>query len=161
MLSGNPDTFAIWWDLVEPWSSESFQNGCLGYFAGGRLMWSTNSTLGVDLSRLEKLYCINNSVEDGRLFKLPVAQAYKELCERTFPSLDSELESSDFRYLVSSESLSDEGHYFFLVEFSGQARLIYGFQEETSSVYETFLALGEFQRVVRNATSLSRSGPAK
>ncbi|NML97402.1 hypothetical protein HHL24_05480 [Paraburkholderia sp. RP-4-7] len=151
MLSGNPDSFAIWCDAVDLWSTPDFANGCLGYFMGGELIWSNRSTLGVDLSMLARLYCMKNSVEDADLFHRPPSDAYRELCERAFPSMDSAAESSDFTHLVSAESLSDEGHYVFLIEDEKMAKLIYGFKENSREIGEVVLACGEFQSVVRDA----------
>lgn len=150
MLSGNPNTFAIWFDAVEPWSTPAFANGCLGYFMGGELVWSSNSTLGVDLRMLSRLHCMQNSVEDESLFHLSPQDAYRELCGRAFPLLDSGAESNDFTHLVSAESLSDEGYYVFLIECAESARLIYGLNENSSEVNEVRLARGEFQSVVRD-----------
>ncbi|WP_322071666.1 immunity 42 family protein [Paraburkholderia bannensis] len=159
MLSGNPDTFAIWCDPVESWSTSKFQNGCLGFFIGGKLICSTRSTLGVDLHGLSLLHCMSNAVEDGLLLNLASIDAYRTLCERAFPSIDSEADTNDFSHLVSAESLSDEGHYVFLVEGSGQAKLIYGFKDDLQSVYEIVVGLGEFQSVVRDV--LGKSKPAQ
>ncbi|HHY6927008.1 Imm42 family immunity protein [Burkholderia ambifaria] len=150
MLSGNPHTFAIWCDAVDSWSTSAFANGCLGYFMGGRLVWSGNSTLGVDLSMLARLYCMKNSVEDVDLFHRSPADAYRELCARAFPSLDSDAESNDFTHLVSAESLSDEGNYVFLIECAESAKLIYGFKEDENSIGEIVLGCGEFQSVIRD-----------
>jgi hypothetical protein len=151
MLSGNPDTFAIWCDAVDPWSTPAFANGCFGYFMGGRLIWSSRSTLGVDLSMLSRLHCMKNSVEDAHLFHFPPQDAYRELCKRAFPSMDSNAKVSDFNHLVSAESLSDDGNYFFLVEYAELAKLIYGFKENASEIVEVIFARGEFQSAVREA----------
>ncbi|MEY8174848.1 immunity 42 family protein [Burkholderia multivorans] len=151
MLSGNPDTFAIWFDPVESWSTDGFKNGCLGCFIAGELIWSLRSTLGVDLHGLSLLYSMKHSVENEEIFNLPIESAYNRLCELAFPSIDSDIEISDFTYLVSPESLSDEGHYLFLVELGEQAKLIAGVQDDLSSVREVILKRGEFQEVVRGA----------
>ncbi|WP_231337523.1 Imm42 family immunity protein [Paraburkholderia sprentiae] len=140
MLSGNPDTFAIWCDAVDPWSTPDFANGCFGYFMGGGLIWSGRSTLGVDLSMLSRLHCMKNSVEDADLFHRSQQDAYRELCARAFPSMDSDAADSDFNHLVSAESLSDDGNYVFLIEYAGLAKLIYGFQENSSEIGEVILA---------------------
>lgn len=135
----------------------SFKNGCLGFLIGGKLIWSDRSTLGVDLHRLSLLHCMSNAVEDVTLFNLAPIDAYRTLCERAFPSIDSEAETNDFSHLVSAESLSDEGHYVFLVEGSGQAKLIYGFKDEPQSAYEVVVGLGEFQSVVRDVLGKSKA----
>jgi len=151
MLSGNPDTFAIWCDSVDSWSSGRFKNGCFGYIIGGKLIWSTRSTLTVDLEMLSRLHCMSHAVEDDNLFRLPVTEAYIELCSRAFPAVDSDVESIDFTHLVSAESLSDDGYYVFLVESAGQAKLIYGFKENYDNIIEILLSYGEFQGVVNTA----------
>lgn len=151
MLSGNPDTFAIWYDQVDSWSTDNFKNGCFGYFIAGELIWSLGSTLGVDIHRLSVLNSMNHPVEDEEMFNLPPDAAYERLCEQAFPSVDSDAEVSDFTHLVSAESLSDEGHYLFLVEHGEQAKLIAGFKDHISSVRQVFLRRGEFQEVVRDA----------
>ncbi|MBR8456641.1 immunity 42 family protein [Burkholderia dolosa] len=155
MLSGNPHTFAIWCDAVESWSTPAFANGCLGYFMGGKLVWSSNSTLGVDLSMLSRLHCMRNTVEDADLFHISPEDAYRELCNRAFPSMDSDAESNDFTHLVSAESLSDEGYYIFLVEYDESAKLIYGFKENSREAGEVVLVRGEFQSVVRDVLAKS------
>lgn len=151
MLSGNPDTFAIWCDSVDSWSTDRFKNGCFSYIIGGRIVWSTRSTLAVDLGMLSQLHCMSHAVENENFFNLSVNEAYKELCNLTFPAADSDIERNDFRYLVSAESLSDDGHYVFLVESDEKARLIYGFKEEGDSILDIFLMRGEFQSVVTSA----------
>jgi len=149
MLSGNPNTFAIWCDAVDSWSTAGFKNGCFGYFIGGKLIWSNRSTLGVDLNRLSKLHCMSNAVEDIDLFNRSASDAYNELCQRAFPPADSDAESSDFTHFVSIESLSDDEHNVFLVECAAQAKLIYGFDQDPSSIYEVALRRGEFQETAR------------
>ncbi|MBR8070653.1 immunity 42 family protein [Burkholderia cenocepacia] len=151
MLSGNPDTFAIWFDSVDSWSTDNFKNGCFGCFIAGELIWSLRSTLGVDIHGLSLLNSMDHPVENEEIFNFPQNSAYKRLCKLAFPSLDSDAEVSDFTHLVSPESLSDEGHYMFLVEFGEQAKLISGFKEDLSSVRQVILKRGEFQGVVRSA----------
>lgn len=149
MIFGDPDVFAIWLDKVDSWSNESFKNGSFGYFLGGELIWSLRSTLGVDVHMLRSTYVMNNSVEDETLFNLPPHMAYKNLCLRAFPSMDSEAEYSDFNNLVSSESLSDEGWNVFLVEFDVQAKIIFGFGSAESSVRQVIVERGYFQKIVK------------
>jgi hypothetical protein len=157
MLSGNPDKFAVWYDAVDAWSTPKFANGCLGYFIGKELVLSSRSTLGVDLHMLSQLHCMNHSVEDVALFERPVNKAYRELCRRTFPDMDSTAIDNDFTHLVSAESLSDDGHYIFLVESGRRAKLIYGFKNESNSIREIFLDLGECQSVLRDAIARSKT----
>jgi hypothetical protein len=151
MLVGNPDTFAIWCDAVDLWSTDRFKNGCFAYFIGGELLWSSNSTLGVDLNLLSGLNCIKYNVYDERLFNLPESITYAELVARAFPAMDSDAEDSDCKHLVSVGSLLDDGRYIFLVESGEQAKLIFGNRNETSTVREVVLKHGEFQAVVRDA----------
>lgn len=151
MLIGNPDGFAIWCDSVAEWSDERFMNGCFAFFIDGSLIWSLRSTLGVDLHMLETLYCMGNSVENERIFNLPLERAYDELLGSAFPEIDSDAENNDFTYLASAESLSDDGYNVFLVEFEEQARLIYGLKRGDGLVRDAFIKRGEFQLVVREA----------
>jgi hypothetical protein len=151
MLSGDPNTFAIWFDPVESWSTDSFKNGSFAFFVGREILWSLQSTLGVDLNLLGKLHCIENGVQDGRLFGLPPVEAYSELCALAFPSMDSDVDYSDYTHLVSVGSLLDEGHNVFLIESGDQAKLIYGFNDDLSRVREVVLKRGEFQAVVADA----------
>jgi hypothetical protein len=94
---------------------------------------------------------MNNAVEDIDLFIRSTIDAYIELCKRAFPPMDSDAESSDFTHFVSAESLSDDEHNVFLVELAEQAKLIYGFDQDSSSIYEVVLRRGEFQEAVRAA----------
>jgi len=155
MLSGDPYRFAILCDKVDSWSDDfypHFHNGCFGYFIGGQLIWSLRSTLGDDIGSLEISHCMKHSVEDERIFNLPAHDAYRDLCSRAFPSVDSDAEDSDFRYLVSvNSSLSDEGWNVFLVEHAEEAKLIYGFNQNADKVNEVILRRGEFQQVAREA----------
>ncbi len=153
MLSGKPEAFGIWCDSVDSWSTDRFKNGCLAYFIGGRLIWSLKSTLDVDWHMLTRLHCFNNDVENERVFDLPTKDAFSELCARAFPPMDGGAEHSDFTHLVSTESLSDDGHYFFLVESGNRAKLIYGLGDDLSSVFEVILMRGEFQSVVLDAVN--------
>lgn len=151
MLSGNPESFAIWCDAVESWSDENFQNGCFGYFIGGNLIYSSRSTLGVDLEKLSTSYCMTHAIEDDRLFNLPLNESYAELCERAFPSMDSDAKESDFRHLVSAWSLLDDGHNVFIVESGEHAKLIYGNDNDDSIRAAVTLRRGEFQAVAEKA----------
>lgn len=150
MLSGNPDSFAIWCDSVESWSTDQFKNGCFGYFIAGNLIWTLKSTIGVDLHMLSQLYCMAHSVEDETLFHLPLHEAYAELHQRAFPSMETEVEHNDFTHLASAESLLDDGHCVFIIELGTQARIIYGLNENNGTVREVYLNRGEFQEVVNN-----------
>ncbi|TKC77197.1 hypothetical protein FAZ69_32920 [Trinickia terrae] len=151
MLIGDPDAFAIWYDAVDSWSTARFKNGCFAYFIGGELLWSLNSTLGVDLNLLSGLNCIKGSVEDEKLFGLPTSVAYAELVARAFPATDSDAENSDYAHLVSTGSLLDAGFRVFLVELEDQAKLIWGSRQEVSTIREVVLKRGEFQKVVQYA----------
>lgn len=156
MLIGNPDTFAIWCDAVESWSTDRFKNGCFSYFIGGELLWSLNSTLGVDLNLLSGVHCFKGDVVDERLFSLPASDAYIELCEKAFPDMDSDVEDSDYKHLASVGSLLDAGYNVFLVESKDQAKLIVGFKNDIASVKQVILNRGEFQQVVRDAIDRAR-----
>ncbi|MCK4125797.1 immunity 42 family protein [Ralstonia pseudosolanacearum] len=148
MIVGDPNVFAIWLDAVESWSSGRFRNGCLSYFIGGKIVLSTNSTVGTDVSLLSSMECMKVGVEDARLFELSADKAYMEIYERAFPDMDSDAEESDYKHFVSPPSLMDEGHIFFLVESGDLAKLIYGFKRDASSVIEVVMRRGEFQSVV-------------
>lgn len=156
MLVGNPDTFAIWCDPVESWSTEQFKNGCFAYFLGGKLIWSLRSTLGVDMHALSTLCFMNNNVRDDKLFKMTATDAYSELCARAFPSMDSDVQENDWTHLVSVESLSDEGHNVFLVESGEGAKLLYGRGDDLRTVREVSLKRGEFQEVVNEVMRMWR-----
>lgn len=147
MLTGNPDTFAIWCDAVDAWSTDRFKNGCFAYFVGGELIVSLGATLGVEFNLLSGMNCINDEVVDERLFNLPPSSAYAELVEKAFPEMDSEAEESDYKHLVSLGSLLDEGHQIFLVESGNQAKLIFG-NRKKGNPREHILKRGEFQSVV-------------
>ncbi|WP_406806901.1 immunity 42 family protein [Burkholderia semiarida] len=153
MIFGDPNSFAIWFDRVDSWSTPDFENGCFAFFIGKTLICSQNSTLGVDLHLLSKLHCLGKSVEDDYIFNAPIAEAYSALYERAFPSADSDAESSDYTHLVSARSLLDEGHNVFLVESGSKARLIYGMDGKPVSVFDVFIDRGEFQRVICTATT--------
>ncbi|SAK99069.1 hypothetical protein AWB82_07267 [Caballeronia glebae] len=151
MLSGDPSAFAIWCDPVESWSDDRFKNGCFGYFIENRFFYSSVSTLGVDLNLLSAVDSMKSSVEDERLFSAMVVNVYKELCEKAFPSIDSDAEKSDFKHLISVGSLLDDGHNVFLIEWKDQARIIYGHDEDVDSVMDVMLDREKFQSVVREA----------
>jgi hypothetical protein len=91
---------------------------------------------------------MSHAVDDDRLFSLPVRAAYVELFGRAFPSGESEAAINDFKHFVSVESLSDEGYNVFLVESMGEARMIYGLNEDADTVNAVVLQRGEFQAVV-------------
>ncbi|MBF5013146.1 immunity 42 family protein [Burkholderia pseudomultivorans] len=153
MLFGNPDVFAIWCDSVELWSTDSFKNGCFSYFIGGNLIWSLNSTLGVDINLLSSVNCLGNDVRDDELFNLPALTSYERLVERAFPGMNSDARYSDYKHLVSVGSLLDDGFRVFLVESGDRAKLIWGDRGDASIVHEFILSRGEFQNVVRAAIS--------
>lgn len=156
MLTGNPDTFAIWCDAVDAWSTDRFKNGCFAYFVGGELILSLGATLGVEFNLLSGMNCIKDQVVDERLFNLPPSSAYAELVAKAFPTMDSEAEESDYKHLVSLGSLLDEGHQIFLVESGNQAKLIFGNSKKTSSPREFILKRGELQSVVLDTLTRSK-----
>ncbi|MBI0329327.1 immunity 42 family protein [Burkholderia plantarii] len=147
MLIGDPRKFAIWFDSVESWSDERFRNGCFSYFIGGEIIFSTRSTIDVDINGLRNFSCLKNSIENELLFNLSACQAYDRLYEITFPSIESG-NVNDFSYYVTTESLSDDGYSVFLVEFESKAKLIFGRAEGVGNIGEFFLDRGEFQLVV-------------
>lgn len=151
MLIGNPDSFAIWFDEVESWSTDRFKNGCFAYFVGGQPILSLNSTLGVDLNLLSVLHCLKSDAEDERVFNLSASSAYAELVEKAFPDMDSDAIDNDYRHLISVGSLSDDGHEIFIVEWQEQARIIWGRRKHQGDAQEIYLRRGEFQDVVRSA----------
>ncbi|MDS0793016.1 immunity 42 family protein [Burkholderia pseudomultivorans] len=153
MLFGNPDVFAIWCDSVELWSTDHFKNGCFSYFIGGNLIWSLNSTIGVDINLLSSVNCMDGDVEDDELFNLPALTSYAKLVERAFPGMDSDAEYSDYKHLVSVGSLLDDGFRVFLVESGDRAKLIWSGRGDASIVHEFILNRGGFQNVVRAAIS--------
>ena len=67
--------------------------------------------------------------------------------------MDSDAKDSDFRNLVSTESLSDEGYNVFLVENELKAKLIYGVKNNFNDIKGVILERGEFQRVARDIIS--------
>ncbi|WP_250466662.1 Imm42 family immunity protein [Caballeronia sp. GAFFF2] len=136
MLVGNPDSFAIWCDAVDSWSTDRFKNGCFAYFH----RWRTFMLSGLN--------CLKHSVEDVRLFNLPTSSAYAELVARAFPPMDSDVAHSDYSHLVSIGSLLDDDENVFLVESGEQAKLVFGSRSEMPTSREVILTRGEFQSVV-------------
>lgn len=115
------------------------------------MLWSLNSTIGVDLNLLSDVNSITGEVLDTRLFNLPASDAYNELIERAFPDMNSKREDSDYKHLVSVGSLLDAGYKVFLIESADQAKLVWGGPDAIPTVREVVLARGEFQSVVRDA----------
>ncbi len=65
--------------------------------------------------------------------------------------MDSGAERSDFTHLISVGSLMDEGHNVFLVEAGNDAKVIYGLNNDLSTVFEHFLERGEVQVIAKKA----------
>jgi Immunity protein 42 len=151
MLVGNPDRFAIWFDAVDSWSTEQFNNGCIAYFFGGDPVWSLNSTLNTDISLLSVMKCMSEDVEDPDMYRLPVARAYEKLVKMAFPDVDSGDNESDYKHLVATGSLLDEGYRVFLVECDREAKIILCNEKSNSGVKEFILNRGEFQGVISEA----------
>lgn len=154
MLVGNPDSFAIWCDAVDSWSTEHFKNGCFSYFIGGTLIWSLNATLDSDISLLSVMNCMKESVEDKILYELPVSVSYAELSKRAFPGTDSSATESDYKHLVAVGSLLDDGHKIFLIESGDDAKLIWSNEKLDSRISEFLLKRGEVQGVVRDIVDI-------
>lgn len=154
MLVGDPDFFAIWCDPVDSWSTNNFKNGCFSYFIGGDLVWSLDSTIGVDVNLLSSLPCLDGSVEETDLFDLPSSVSYALLVEKAFPKMESNVTGNDCRNVVSVGSLLDSGFQIFLIESRDQAKLVWGRRKEGGVVHELILRRGEFQRVVRDVVSM-------
>ncbi|MBB6581621.1 immunity 42 family protein [Ralstonia solanacearum] len=159
MIVGDPYVFAIWLDVVDSWSSGRFRNGCLSYFINGKVVLSTNSTIGTDVALLESMECLKADAEDARLFELSASKAYAELYDRAFPSMDSTAEDSDYKHFVSPPSLMDEGHIFFLIESGEVAKLVYGFKGDASSITENSMRRGDFQAIVRGVIERWKKSP--
>jgi len=69
-----------------------------------------------------------------------------------FPDQYSDSPVNDFTHLISTESMSDEENYIFLVEFKDEAKIISGYKDHASTVLSVSLQQGEFQKIVREAT---------
>lgn len=151
MLFGDPNTFAIWCDSVESWSSGTFKNGCFAYFLKGSLLYSTKSTIGTDLVALRRLPCMSIPPVDEHLFHLPSKEGYEEIYKKAFPEENSQVKDSDYKHLASPVSLSDDGYNIFLIEWGQQGKLVYGEDGEKNWLGEVVMKIGEFQGVVNEA----------
>ncbi|WP_247423046.1 Imm42 family immunity protein [Ralstonia pseudosolanacearum] len=152
MIFGDPNLFSVWFDPVELWSTNSIKNGCLSYVIGGKFISTAKSTIGADITQMSALECLRRDIGDGGIFDLPVREAYKVLCDRAFPSVDSGANCSERTYLVSVGSLLDDGHNIFLLNSESKSKLICGCDGGSGeSVFELILDNGVVESVIRGS----------
>ncbi len=148
MIVGNPYSFAVQFDIVKDWSDTTFKNGIFRYIISGNFFPRDvfNATLGTEMLDLEDLSCIKGEIGDSGLFNLPTNAIYEELSNRVFP--DDQDKDNDFTHLVSTQSLNDEGYYFFLLNGNSHARLI-GSVSRGAGIFEFSLEKGLFESVIK------------
>lgn len=152
MIFGDPEKFAIWFDRVEAWAYEDFDNGILFYLTNWKLIGREVKfpTLASDMYNLGfKIRCVEAQKVDVRLQNLPTDEAYEEIYNRTFAI---GLEENDSSFWISTTSQSDLGEEIFLLKTSDEFdRLLFGFGPDGKLAKETKLPKGEVLAVLREA----------
>ena len=137
MIIGDPSQFAIWFDEVRSWSTQTISNGCLAYIAQEEIVprLPFSSTIGADIVSMSHFQCLTRAIGDGRVAEMSKEDAFSILYSRAFPNEES-ADENDFSHLVSPYSFRDAGHIFFLSQGREEDRILFGPHGEPGEVKE-------------------------
>lgn len=154
MIFGDPEKFAIWFDRVESWSDDRFDNGVLFYMADCKIIGENVKfpTLGDDFGSLEyAIPHVQSQHIDLRLCELPTIEAYEEIYNRTFAI---GFEENNYSYRISTMSHGDAGEHVFLLRTPHEfERLLFGFGPDGKLAKEVRLPKGEVLATLQEAVS--------
>lgn len=155
MLFGDPYKFALGFDVVPNWSDSAIHNGLFYYYMDGLLVPQETYTasIGTNVMNLRNLDCMNLSLESKELFSLPLKELYCRLHQRAFPVSESDVDKSDYSHLISTESLLDQDHIFFLVNWEKMSKVIYGRWLDVGSFREATFSRGTFEAAAKDLIS--------
>ncbi len=157
MIFGDPDKFSIYIDVVEDWSSPSFLEGLFFYIVDrkfcSRAIPKNSSTLGVyamDLCRMVN-HLETISVENEKIFKLPIKESYKELNYLRFVPYEEYLETNrieDYTYDIAIGEMSSTINEIYLVSYQNQEKILYK-DLETEELFEYILEKGYVESIMK------------
>jgi len=124
VIYGDPDAFAILWDEVEGWSTQTFRNGLIGLMCGGSLIGNRlfKATLGPELLRLSHVANSTAHLSPAAASTWDAAAVYALALQQHHEETD-EFKGS---LLLSPWALDDAGFFVFLaVDDNGLERLVF------------------------------------
>lgn len=174
MLLGDPYKFGIQVEWVSEWSNESFKNGYLLIFMGGKIFPKEiyTFTYGVDISFF-LASGIMNPVINIELFNEAKDQAYRKMYERSvaFAFYDEiEIEKMGWKqekpFVFEIPTLKDYLYYFFAVSNGNDVRILGARLKETDDgpklsenyldISEQIITLKEWQNIIGNIEKLAQ-----
>lgn len=157
MIFGNPDRFAVLFELVEAWNdSDAFLNGLLYFCIGGELFPDEmlSSTLSYEIPVLQDQ--LVHIAVDQQVFALPKKLAFCHMYRAAFPE-DWETTDNDYRYQLTPDSFGDADCHVFAVSNGEYVRVLGGGLKrdaggeddfENIHVSEGLVAVPEWDRMV-------------
>ena len=123
MIIGNPYCFAVILDVVNSWNvDKTFQNGILFFTIDSEIFPKEiqSATLSCEIPKL--IESLKSVPVDKKIFNMPKEKAYSEIYRRVFP--ENWNTDNDFRYMISTPSLSDNDYLVFVVGNSEKIRIL-------------------------------------
>lgn len=160
MIIGNPQLFAIQWDLVPSWNSTlGFSNGLIQFFVCGLPVNKKKvraEEIGTQLSQLVRLCDVH---KNQRPLPSDVAskshrEIFNWLSETTFPRVDIGQDDC-WDFLAAPSSVTDAGNVLFLIKTEKAERLYAG---NLDTGFDNFvdLPLKQFEEMALSSELLFR-----
>lgn len=163
MLIGNPDCFAVIFDVVESWNvNRSFQNGILFLAVNGEIFPKEiqSATLSCEFSELTD--SLKNIPVDKRIFSMPTEKAYSKIYNLVFPE-NWDIDN-DYRYMISTPSFSDNDYLIFSVSNGEKIRILASHpdycKEESIhildgvQIIETFIDISDLNKITDKLSNI-------
>ena len=159
MILGEPAKFAIVFDVVKEWNTDSsFNNGVLmisvdwKVYPGNEIV---NATLNFEIPNLKD--CMSNIGVDEQLFELPKDEAFTKMYDLRFPE-DWDVDE-DYRFDISPEIISDNDCLIFAVSNGMQVRVLAAtnleyiktesrFNLKNIEISETYISIEEWNEIL-------------
>lgn len=163
MLIGNPYYFAVIFDVVESWNADrTFQNGTLFLAVGSEIFPKEILSAMLSCEIPELIESLKNIPVDEKMFSMPTEKAYSEMYNVTFPD-DWDIDN-DYRYIISTPSLSDNDYLVFAVSNGEKIRILAGkpdyFKEESvhilegAEITEAFISVSELNDIINKLSDI-------
>ena len=140
MIIGDPYKFAVMFDRVNNWNpSLSDYNGFFALCIDGRLFPDEIENAVISAAVRDIIKSLSEIPVNKKIFGLDAKDAILILYDLVYPEYDDEKSDeenrdNDFRYLLSTDELNDDGYLVFAVGKEGQIRILgtkveYDFEE--------------------------------
>lgn len=135
MIVGNPHEFAIYFDVVDEWSSETFKNGVFSYIIGGVFFPDNpiNATIGTEFLFIKEFSDrIMMTKESSTILKMTTCELSNYLHHDTFEKHNGF--NSNSKYLISTQSMIDRNCFIYVVKSKIFSKIIINYNEIISEL---------------------------